>query len=200
MEELAHELRAFLSASVAFEEALSEVLELHPTDVRCLSLLDQRGTLTAGALAKAAGLTTGAVTFLVDRLERAGYAYRRQDVADRRRVLVELNPAARAKVNTLQVPLVEAWRQSARQFSVEELAVVAQFLRKGREVYEAQAAALGPKRVRVGRGLSVAEGRQRLKHQLKAQARAEALEKVGRTAQKLQARAARLQANGAARD
>ena len=70
------------------------VLGLNPTDVRCVDLLDQHGTMTAGALAELAGLSTGAVTFLLDRLERAGFVRRVRDLEDRRRVLVELVPLA----------------------------------------------------------------------------------------------------------
>ena len=94
MEELGRALRVFLSASDAFDEVLGKVLGLNPTDVRCVDLLDQHGTLTAGALAELAGLSTGAVTFLLDRLERAGFVRRLRDVQDRRRVLVELDPLA----------------------------------------------------------------------------------------------------------
>ena len=92
IEELSRALRAFLSASDAFDEALGRVLGLNPTDVRCVDLLDQYGTMTAGALAGVAGLSTGAVTFLLDRLERAGFVRRVRDLDDRRRVLVELVP------------------------------------------------------------------------------------------------------------
>ena len=97
MEELAQALRVFLSASDAFDDALGKVLGLHPTDVRCVDLLDQHGTMTAGALSELAGLSTGAVTFLLDRLERAGFVRRMRDVHDRRRVLVELVPLARTR-------------------------------------------------------------------------------------------------------
>ena len=76
LEELPQVLRAFLSASDAFDEALAKVLELNATDVRCVNLLDQYGTMTAGALAGVAGLSTGAVTFLLDRLEDAGFVRR----------------------------------------------------------------------------------------------------------------------------
>src|ERR1039458_6469661 len=106
MDDLARTLRAFLSASDAFDEALGKVLGLNPTDVRCVDLLDQHGTMTAGALADLAGLSTGAVTFLLDRLEHAGFVRRVRDLQDRRRVLVELVPLARTRNFELHAPLV----------------------------------------------------------------------------------------------
>src|ERR1035441_3641514 len=98
IEELARALRSLVSASDAFDEALGKVLGLNPTDVRCVDLLDKHGTMTAGALAALAGLSTGAVTFLLDRLERAGFVSRVRDLDDRRRVLVELVPMARRQI------------------------------------------------------------------------------------------------------
>ena len=130
-EEVGRALRAFLSASDAFDEALGNVLGLNPTDVRCVDLLDQYGTMTAGVLADLAGLSTGAVTFLLDRLERAGFVRRVRDTQDRRRVLVELVPLARSQVSELHVGLTEVWRASAQHFSVADLQSIIAFLREG---------------------------------------------------------------------
>jgi len=192
MEELARALRVFLSASDAFDEALGKVLGLNPTDVRCVDLLDQHGTMTAGALADLAGLSTGAVTFLLDRLEYAGFVRRVRDLQDRRRVLVELEPLASERVFELHAPLVEAWRASARQFSVSDLQRVLAFLREGTKVYEAQIPVLRSQlpsetesRTAVGRAL--------IKEAVKAQAKAEAMERLERTARKLHAKASELQ-------
>ncbi len=138
IEELSRALRAFLSASEAFDEALGRVLGLNPTDVRCVDLLDQYGTMTAGALAGVAGLSTGAVTFLIDRLERAGFVRRVRDLDDRRRVLVELVPFARSQIAELHQDLFEAWRESAQHFSVSDLKNIVAFLREGARVYESQ--------------------------------------------------------------
>ncbi len=113
LEEIPRALRAFLSASDAFDEVLGNVLGLNPTDVRCVDLLDQYGTMTAGALAEVAGLSTGAVTFLLDRLERAGFVRRVRDLEDRRRVLVELLPQARTLISELHAGLRQGLRTSA---------------------------------------------------------------------------------------
>jgi len=186
--ELTEALRAFLSASDAFDEALGGALGLNATDVRCVDLLDQYGTMTAGALAEVAGLSTGAVTFLLDRLERAGFVHRVRDTEDRRRVLVELVPFARDQIFQLHAGLVEAWRDSAQRFSASDLRSIISFLREGAKLYEEQVPILCA-RVPSGSGSSTSEGRAAIRAALKAQAKAEALEKLEQTARRLQAKA-----------
>jgi len=63
--------------------------------MRCPDILDREGPLTAGRLAKLAHLSPGAMTTLLDRIERAGFAKRRRDTEDRRQVLVEVTPKLR---------------------------------------------------------------------------------------------------------
>lgn len=75
------------------DEAAAEHLGINTTDGRAIDLIDQAGgRMTAGDLARELRLSTGAVTAIVDRLEKAGYARRVADPDDRRRVLVELTP------------------------------------------------------------------------------------------------------------
>jgi DNA-binding MarR family transcriptional regulator len=74
------------------DEAAASYLGINPIDGRALDVIDQRGRVTAGELARELRLSTGAVTALVDRLERAGYARRVRDDDDRRRVLIEATP------------------------------------------------------------------------------------------------------------
>jgi DNA-binding Lrp family transcriptional regulator len=77
------------TAVVLFHEAVAERLGLSAADHRALGLIARAGALTAGELAQRTGLSPGAVTGLVDRLESAGYVRRTRDPADRRRVVVE---------------------------------------------------------------------------------------------------------------
>src|SRR5688572_19438670 len=83
------------TATILFHAAVADRLGINVTDVKCYSLLRQRGAMTAGELSEKTGLTTGAITGVVDRLEKAGLVQRRRDAHDRRRVIVELlhNPA-----------------------------------------------------------------------------------------------------------
>jgi DNA-binding MarR family transcriptional regulator len=74
------------------DEAAAEYLGINTTDGRAIDVIDQAGRITAGDLARELRLSTGAVTAIVDRLERAGYARRVADPSDRRRVLIEVTP------------------------------------------------------------------------------------------------------------
>ena len=74
----------------AYEEALADRLGLNVTDLRALELVAAEPGLTAGQIADRSALTTGAVTGVLDRLERAGFVERRPDPADRRSVTVHL--------------------------------------------------------------------------------------------------------------
>src|SRR3979490_3402685 len=91
-EELIYEVRRSQAATDRFDQAVADAIGLNRTDMRCLDVLSREGPVTAGRLAEATGLTSGAMTTALDRLERAGYARRTRDATDRRRVLVEATP------------------------------------------------------------------------------------------------------------
>jgi DNA-binding MarR family transcriptional regulator len=74
------------------DEAAAQYLGVNTTDGRAIDVIDQAGRITAGDLARELRLSTGAVTTIVDRLEKAGYARRVSDPDDRRRVLIETTP------------------------------------------------------------------------------------------------------------
>lgn len=134
--DVALEMRAFQTAVDAFDEAVAERLGINRTALRCLDVLGQRGAVTAGELAEATGLTTGAVTRLLDRLERSGYAKRLRDTADRRRVLVELTPLAQSRAAELYAPIGETGRTALARYTADQLALLRDFLRAGRALYE----------------------------------------------------------------
>src|ERR671930_1409057 len=74
------------------DEAAAAYMGVNPIDGRAIDVIDQHRRITAGELARELRLSTGAVTALLDRLERAGYARRVPDEGDRRRVLIEVTP------------------------------------------------------------------------------------------------------------
>jgi len=138
--EVADEVAEFQSAVDVLDEAAAAHLGLNRTDLRVLGLLVRRGPLTAGSLAQAAGLSPGALTTAVDRLERAGYARRVRARPDRRRVRVESTPRARRLSAALYGPVGAAGLARLRRYSDAELALVRDFLREGRRLQEAHAA------------------------------------------------------------
>jgi DNA-binding MarR family transcriptional regulator len=109
------------------DEAVADYLGIHRTDARCLDILDREGPLTAGRLAERARISPGAMTSLLDRLERKGLARRKRDTADRRRVLVEVTP----KLTSLAQELYGTHEEAGRRlevFSDEQLELLVRFL------------------------------------------------------------------------
>jgi DNA-binding MarR family transcriptional regulator len=125
-----------------FEDAAAEYFGVTRTAMRCMEVLDRVGQLTAGDIARETGLTSGAVTAMLDRLERAGYVRRLRDVADRRRVLVELTDLARQGAGEVYGPLSEAIAEFDR-YSDDELRLIRDFLRMGSASLIAHAARVG---------------------------------------------------------
>src|ERR671919_608798 len=109
IDELVSEFRTAGNQDSAFDNLAAERLGVNRTDLHCLNTIENAGGLTAGELARETGLTTGAVTGVIDRLERAGYARRVPDPADRRRVKVEVTPKFYARAGTIWGPMAADW-------------------------------------------------------------------------------------------
>jgi DNA-binding MarR family transcriptional regulator len=148
LHELMLEVRRGQVATDRVDQSVADLMGVNRTDARCLDVLDQRGRLTAGQLAEASGLTTGAVTAMLDRLERAGFVRRLRDKDDRRRVLVEITPDARRKGHELFKSHIEKWPRLSERYSDEEIALMLEFARIGRENNEELAAELQQKLAR----------------------------------------------------
>ncbi|MEV4410876.1 MarR family transcriptional regulator [Catellatospora sp. NPDC049609] len=119
----AHEaFRRHLDAVTAYTQAAADAAGMHPTDWAALSVLNLAGRLTSGELAARTGLTTGATTRLIDRLERAGHVRRTTDPADRRRVLVEPLPAL--DVAAIVDPARQRLGEVFARYRPEQLAVL----------------------------------------------------------------------------
>lgn len=102
---------------------------LHATDVQALAaILDSDTPLTPGRLREHLGLTSGAVTACLDRLESAGHIRRSRDSTDRRVVHLHYEPSARSAARTHFLPLAEATANTRSRFDAEELALVLRFL------------------------------------------------------------------------
>src|SRR5215218_212917 len=105
--ELIRLAREHEAANEAFDEVAALKLGVNRTDLRCLNIVENQGPMTAGKLADLSGLTTAAVTAVLDRLERAGYARRVRDQKDRRQVIVELTPLLGERAGPIWGPLGE---------------------------------------------------------------------------------------------
>jgi DNA-binding MarR family transcriptional regulator len=139
-EELIDEVRRSQSATARFDQAVADALGLNRTDMRCLDVLEREGSVTAGRLAQATGLTSGAMTTALDRLERAGYARRVRDASDRRRVLVEVTPQALRDAGRFYSEHEDLSERLYQRYSEKQLEMLLQFVREGREFNEEHAA------------------------------------------------------------
>jgi len=135
IEALITAFRASGNQDSAFENLAAERLGVNHTDLHCLNAIENAGGLTAGELATEVGLTSGAVTGVIDRLERAGFARRVPDPADRRRVKVEVTPEFYARAEKIWGPLAAEWEAAlASRFTAAELTRITEFLALTNEV------------------------------------------------------------------
>jgi DNA-binding MarR family transcriptional regulator len=134
--ELAGEVRRHQIAQDAFDEVAADVLGINRTDLRCMDIVDRGGRVTAGALALESGLSSGAVTTVIDRLEAAGYVRRVRDTADRRRVLVELTDKARRRAWEVWGPIAEEAGRTFADYDEQQLGFMIGFLRDAIEFLE----------------------------------------------------------------
>lgn len=116
---------------IRFHQAIGERMGLNPTEHKCVDVLFHSGPLTAGELATHTGLTTGAITGIIDRLETAGYARRERDETDRRKVVVRplLEPELKALIDTLFAPLTAAMGKLCSSYNVRDLGIILEFVR-----------------------------------------------------------------------
>jgi DNA-binding MarR family transcriptional regulator len=124
--------REMSTETIMFHQAVADQLGLHITDHKCLDLIRHYGAMPAGKLAELTGLTTGAVTGIIDRLEEAGYVRRANDPKDRRRTIIEptRNKKWERKIEVIFTPLHERMHKLLSSYSDSELAFLLDVLTK----------------------------------------------------------------------
>jgi len=132
--ELIREFRVSGNQDDAFDNLAAQRLGVNETDLHCLNIIENAGGVTAGQLAAQSGLTTGAVTGVIDRLESKGFARRIPDPADRRRVKVEVTKAFYSRADKIWGPVAAEWASSLERFSAEQLDGFHEFLRTTNEI------------------------------------------------------------------
>jgi DNA-binding MarR family transcriptional regulator len=115
--------REMSTETIMFHQAVADELGLPITDHKCLDLIHRFGAMSAGRLAKLTSLTTGAVTGMIDRLEKAGYVRRTNDPKDRRKTIVEAisNKKLEKKIEMIFMPLHERMHKFLSSYSNSEL-------------------------------------------------------------------------------
>jgi DNA-binding MarR family transcriptional regulator len=135
--QVAAEAPAHAAAAVRLNIAVANELGLPHTDVQCIGLL-AGGPAAPTRLAERLGLTAGAVTKVLDRLERGGYVHRSADPADRRRIVVTASAEGLAEVGRRYAPVGEAFARRFADYTDDELRTVLKFMRDCREVAEVE--------------------------------------------------------------
>ncbi len=121
-----------------FAETIARHLGISHGDLECIDIISLKGRVTAGELAKQSGLTTGAITGVIDRLEKAGLARRERDPDDRRKVYVSILPKAIARGRVYYGSLKKAADALAASYSDAEIALLIDFFTRSREILRAE--------------------------------------------------------------
>ncbi len=144
--ELTREWRQLAGELALLNQGISDRLGINGTDLQCLSVLGTAGPIAAGQLAERTGLTTGAVTGVVDRLEKAGLVRRERDSVDRRKVIVQplSDEELRARAPELDAVFrsILAGAEGEATYTDEQLDLIVQFIRRSHPVIQNQIAAL----------------------------------------------------------
>jgi DNA-binding MarR family transcriptional regulator len=126
-------MRGWQTDQDIFDDAAAIYVGLNRTDTRALDILERQGPMTAGELATAARLTSGAVTALVDRLEAAGLVRRTRDTIDRRRVMIDLTPKVAEVMAPIFGPVAEEGYRNMANYSDDDVEKILTFLQMSRE-------------------------------------------------------------------
>ncbi len=119
-----------------FRNAMAERQGVNVTDMECLRLLFLRGTATPTELSRHTGLTSGATTAMLDRLEKAGWIERRPNPADRRGTLIAPVPSSAEKVAAWFEPARKAQDELISSYSEEELEMIAEVFERFTQLWE----------------------------------------------------------------
>src|ERR1700732_5053929 len=133
MQELEHAVRRSSGLGVIFGQTVANRAGISSSDLECLDFLNLEGRTTAGRLAQVTGLTTGAITGVVDRLEKAGFVKRERDEHDRRKVFIAPVPQNIARIGVLYEHMQRAMLKNWNSYTDDELRLLLRFASQGYE-------------------------------------------------------------------
>jgi DNA-binding MarR family transcriptional regulator len=127
-------VRRQVAWTVLHNQAIADRLGMGVTDLHCVNLLDLEGPMTAGRLAELMGLTTGAVTGVLDRLEAGGLVRREADPIDRRRVIARLVPEGMERVRAAYAAVGSGVQEMYSGYDDAQLALIAEYAEASAEL------------------------------------------------------------------
>jgi DNA-binding MarR family transcriptional regulator len=145
LNQLNRQIRDLSTETILLHQTIADRLGLNLTDPKALGfLLDAGAPMTAGDLAARTGLTTGAITGIVDRLEGAGFVRRKRDPHDRRQVILEvIMGKVRREIEPIFEQLSKRMSALAASYSRRDLATIMEFLERGVQLSRDYRATLG---------------------------------------------------------
>ena len=140
-------MRTLSTQQIMLHQAVADRLNLNLTDYKCMDFIAHFGPMTAGELAKLSGLTTGAITGAIDRLEKGGYARRIDNPKDRRSVIIELtwDEANRKQYEETFHPLEREMQKMTASYTNKELALFTELISKEAKLLHEQTIRLSKK-------------------------------------------------------
>ena len=110
-----------------FAKAVAEQAGISSSDMDCMDFLNMEGRMTAGRLAELTGLTTGAITGVIDRMEKAGFVRRERDESDRRKVFIASVPGRLGEIGELYELLRGAMHKQCESYTDAELKLMLRY-------------------------------------------------------------------------
>ena len=138
MTQVIHDAREYSIGMVSFHQAVGRILGLNVTDMKCLDVMTMKGSATPSQLAEQTGLSSGATTAMIDRLEKAGLVERHPHPNDRRGTVLLLTKQAMQKLPLLFESLGNAMLVLISGYSQRELAVLADFFARASVLWRDQ--------------------------------------------------------------
>jgi DNA-binding MarR family transcriptional regulator len=134
--------RVMSTQTVFLHQAIAQSVGLNATDTKCIDLIlrGQEGSVTAGWLSDATGLTTGAITHILDRLEKRQFIERVRDTQDRRRVFIRVRPESLEGLIPKYEAIGKTYMSLLEQYSDNELRLICDYLEKASEASERELA------------------------------------------------------------
>jgi len=143
-EAVMRELRALSTVQDRLDQYAAHRFGINRTDLRALDLIGQAGVISPTALAVGLGMSTGATSAVLDRLEAAGYARREPDPDHRRRTLVRQTPRAEELGDAIFTPVISGTLSEAAAYPDAALVSIAEFLSAHRALLNRYLAAVSP--------------------------------------------------------
>ena len=129
------QLRHFSTDTILFHQAVAERLGLNSTDHKCLDMILRNQPITAGELSNLTGLTTGTITGVIDRLEKAGYVFREKDPEDRRKVMIRVHTKkAESNIMSHLQSFGQSMEAMLEQYDNEQMKFLFDFFERSRDI------------------------------------------------------------------